>query len=133
VATRLLNDFPPIMFGLLVEIGGSIPGEDEDNIRLGDVVGKPTLTLCEMTREKSRPVLWAHRNIEEIPPVLTASAQQLWSRRIRSGSLIPTYLSEMLEEFPNMREEQYVYQGSDHDQLFEVTIFPSRRQHLSEM
>jgi nucleoside phosphorylase len=46
VATQLLNDFPSIRFGLLVGIGGGIPGEDEDDIRLGDVVvSKPTATF----------------------------------------------------------------------------------------
>jgi hypothetical protein len=32
----------------------------------------------------------------------------------------------MLEKFPNMREEQYVYQGSDHDQLFVATYLYQR-------
>src|SRR5438045_2028821 len=46
VATQLLNDFPSIRFGLLVGIGGGIPGEEEDDIRLGDVVvSKPTATF----------------------------------------------------------------------------------------
>ncbi len=38
VATQLLNDFRSIRFGLLVGIGGGIPGDDGDDIRLGDVV-----------------------------------------------------------------------------------------------
>src|SRR3984885_6127685 len=46
VATQLLNDFPSVRFGLLVGIGGGIPGEDDDDIRLGDVVvSKPTSTF----------------------------------------------------------------------------------------
>lgn len=46
VATQLMNDFKSINFGLLVEIEGGIPGEDGDDIRLGDVVvRKPTATL----------------------------------------------------------------------------------------
>jgi nucleoside phosphorylase len=43
VTTQLLNDFRSIRFGLLVGIGGGIPGDDEDDIRLEDVVvSKPT-------------------------------------------------------------------------------------------
>ena len=39
VITQLLNDFPSIRFGLLVGIGGGVPGETgEPDIRLGDVV-----------------------------------------------------------------------------------------------
>jgi hypothetical protein len=46
VATQLLNDFTSIRFGLLVEIGGGIPGDDEDDIQLGDVaVSKPIATF----------------------------------------------------------------------------------------
>src|ERR1700734_3288737 len=46
VATQLLNDFRSIRFGLLVGIGGGIPSDDEDDIRLGDVVvSKPTATF----------------------------------------------------------------------------------------
>jgi hypothetical protein len=46
VATQLLNDFTSIRFGLLVGIGGGIPGDDEDDVRLGDVVvGKPGATF----------------------------------------------------------------------------------------
>ncbi|KAI1628030.1 hypothetical protein EDD37DRAFT_647689 [Exophiala viscosa] len=47
-AVQLLNDFPSIRFGLLVGIGGGVPGgeDDEQGIRLGDVVvSKPTATL----------------------------------------------------------------------------------------
>ena len=46
VATQLLNDFTSIRFGLLVGIRGGIPGDDEDDIRLGDVVvSRPTATF----------------------------------------------------------------------------------------
>ena len=45
VVMRLLNDFRSIRFGLSVRIGGGVPGEEEDGIRLGDVVvSKPTAT-----------------------------------------------------------------------------------------
>lgn len=44
VATQLLNDFPSIRFGLLVGIGGGVPGKDD--VRLGDVVvSQPTDTF----------------------------------------------------------------------------------------
>jgi hypothetical protein len=67
VATQLLKNFLSIMFGLLVGVGGDIPGKDEDDILLGDVVGRSRrlAALSRMTREKLGPVLWANRNIEE--------------------------------------------------------------------
>ena len=46
VATQLLNDFTSIRFGLLVGIGGGIPSDDKDDLRLGDVVvSKPPATF----------------------------------------------------------------------------------------
>jgi hypothetical protein len=46
VATQLLNDFRSIRFGFVLGIGGGIPGEDEGDIRLRDVVvSKPTETF----------------------------------------------------------------------------------------
>jgi nucleoside phosphorylase len=46
VATQLLNDITSIRFELLVGIGGGIPGDEEDDIRLGDiVVSKQTATF----------------------------------------------------------------------------------------
>jgi hypothetical protein len=80
VAAQLLNNFPSIMFGLLVGIGGGIPGKDEDDILLGDVVSKLIATFGGVVQddtEKSGPVLWANRNIEE-----TSGAE----RRMFSGS-----------------------------------------------
>jgi hypothetical protein len=56
VATQLLSDFPSIMFGLLVGIGGGIPGKDEDDIRMGDVVGKPTLTFDGVVQDDTGKV-----------------------------------------------------------------------------
>ena len=47
VARQLLNDFPSFCFGLLVGIGGGVPGDDgENDVRLGDmVVSQPTDTF----------------------------------------------------------------------------------------
>ncbi len=60
VATQLLNDFASIRFGLLVGIGGGIPGDDEDDIRLGDVVvSKPTATfggMCSLIGGRFTPM-----------------------------------------------------------------------------
>jgi nucleoside phosphorylase len=47
VATQLLNSFQSVRFGVLVGIGGGVPGEEVD-LRLGDiVVSKPKGTLEE--------------------------------------------------------------------------------------
>jgi hypothetical protein len=55
------------------------------------------------------------------PAVLMANIQRLQAQQIRSGSKIPRYLAAMLEKYPNMRKKQYIYQGVEHDRLFEAT------------
>jgi nucleoside phosphorylase len=126
VATQLLNDFTSIRFGLLVGIGGGIPGDDEDDIRLGDVVvSKPTATfggVVQFDKGKIHPNGQFERTgtLNKPPAVLRANVQKLEAKHRREGNQISKYLSEMLEKFPNM-EEEYVYPGIKHDQLFEAT------------
>ncbi len=129
VATQLLNDFRSIRFGLLVGIGGGVPGEKEDgdDIRLGDVVvSKPTATFggvvqYDMGKVTVGGILQRTGTLKPSPTVLMANVQRLQAQQIRSGSQIPRYLAAMLEHYPNMRKKQYVYQGEEHDQLFEAT------------
>jgi nucleoside phosphorylase len=126
VATQLLNDFTSIRFGLLVGIGGGIPGDGEDDIRLGDVVvSKPTATFGGVVqfdegRVNSGGKFERTGALKKPPAVLLANVQRLESQHRRIGNQIPKYLSEMLERFPIM-EEEYVYRGIEHDQLFEAT------------
>jgi nucleoside phosphorylase len=126
VATQLLNDFTSIRFGLLVGIGGGIPGDDEDDIRLGDVVvSKPTATfggVVQFDRGKIHPNGQFERTgtLKKPPAVLMANVQRLEAQHRRIGNQISKYLSEMLERFPNM-EEEYLHPGMEHDQLFEAT------------
>jgi hypothetical protein len=41
VATQLLNDFRSIRFGLLVGIGGGMPGDDKDNLEKANRISAP--------------------------------------------------------------------------------------------
>jgi nucleoside phosphorylase len=126
VATQLLNDFPSVRFGLLVGIGGGIPGEDEDDIRLGDVVvSKPTSTFGGVVQYDIGKVTEGGKfqrtgSLNKPPPVLSANVHRLQSQQARLGSQIPKFLSEMLQKYPKMAG-QYVYQGVDNDILFEST------------
>jgi nucleoside phosphorylase len=126
VAIQLLNDFPSIRFGLLVGIGAGVPGE-EDDIRLGDVVvSKPTAKFGGVVQYDIGKATMGGRlertgTLNRPPRMLVASVQQLQAQQVRSGSRIPMHLVAMLKKYPNMRTEQYVYQGEEHDQLFEAT------------
>jgi nucleoside phosphorylase len=126
VATQLLNDFTSIRFGLLVGIGGGIPGDDQDDIRLGDVVvSKPTSTfrgVVQFDRGKIHPNGQFEQTgtLKKPPAVPMANVQRLEAQHRRIGNQISIYLSEMLEKFPNMKEE-YIHPGMEHDLLFEAT------------
>jgi nucleoside phosphorylase len=128
VATELLNDFPSIRFSLLVGIGGGIPGEDEDDIRLGDVVvSKPTETFGGVVQYDMGKVTDGKRfqrtgSLNRPPAVLSASVHRLKAQQERLGSQIPRLLSEMIQKYPKM-EAQYKYQGMHNDRLF-LAIYP---------
>jgi nucleoside phosphorylase len=125
VATQLLNDFRSIKFGLLVGIGGGVPGDEEDDIRLGDVVvSKPTAAfggVVQFDRGKvhSNGQFERTGTLQKPPKVLLANVQKLEAQQKREGNKTSKYLSEMLERFPNLEDEQYNYPGMEYDQLFE--------------
>jgi nucleoside phosphorylase len=126
VAIQLLNDFQSIRFGLLVGIGGGVPGEDDD-IRLGDVVvSKPTapfggVVQYDMGKVTVEGMLQRTGTLKPPPTVLMVNVQRLQAQQIRSGSQILRHITAMLEKYPNMRKNQYVYPDEEHDQLFETT------------
>jgi nucleoside phosphorylase len=126
VATQLLNDFTSIRFGLLVGIGGGIPDDDRDDIRLGDVVvNKPTGTfggVVQFDRGKTHPNGQFERTgtLKKPPMVLMSSVQRLEAQHRLHGNRILEFLSGMLVKFPRMSKE-YIHPGIEHDQLFEAT------------
>ena len=126
VATQLLNDFRSIRFGLLVGIGGGIPCEDENDIRLGDVVvSKPTATfggVVQFDRGKIHPNGQFERTgtLKKPPAVLMANVHKLEAEHKILGNKIIKYLSETFNKVPAM-EDEYSCPGVDQDQLFEAS------------
>jgi nucleoside phosphorylase len=126
VATQLLNDFTSIRFGLLVGVGGGIPDDSKDDIRLGDVVvSKPTAVfggVVEFDCGRTLPNGQFERtgSLGKTPKMVQAYVEILRTRHIAKGSRIPIFLSEMREKCPKM-EDRYTYQGENNDQLFEAT------------
>ncbi|ERF75445.1 hypothetical protein EPUS_00238 [Endocarpon pusillum Z07020] len=124
VATQLLNDFPAIRFGLLVGIGGGVPGDEgEDDVRLGDVVvSQPTATFGGVVQYDLGKIL-ADGSFERTgqlnkpPSVLGANVRKLQAQHLRVGSQILRYLSEMIQRYPRM-QSQYSFPATDLDQLF---------------
>jgi nucleoside phosphorylase len=127
VANQLLNDFPSIRFGLLVGIGGGVPGEEEDgdDIRLGDVViSKPTTAFggviqYDLGKYSTNGGFERTGALGKPPQLLRASVETLAANHRIKGSQVPQYLSDMLQKYPAM-EEEYSYPGAEHDQLFQA-------------
>jgi nucleoside phosphorylase len=124
VATQLLNDFPAIRFGVLVGIGGGIPGDEgEDDVRLGDVVvGQPTATFGGVVHYDLGKILvdgsFKRTGLLNKPPsVLSANVRRLQAQHSLVGSQISRYLSEMVQRCPRM-QSQYSFPAAHHDQLF---------------
>jgi nucleoside phosphorylase len=124
VAAQLLNDFPSIRFGLLVGVGGGMPGCDgEDDIRLGDVVvSKPTDTFggvvqYDMGTATTNGVFRRTGSLAKPPAVLRANVEKLRAQHLKTGTRIPQYLAEMMTKYPRMRKT-YASPGAAQDRLF---------------
>jgi ankyrin repeat protein/nucleoside phosphorylase len=131
VATQLVNDFPSIRFGLLVGIGGGIPGEDD--IRLGDVVvSRPTATFggvvqYDMGKFVTNGTFQRTGALRKPPAILSANVEKLKAQHRMHGIQIRRHLLAMVEKFP-MLEFEYTNPGTEHDRLFKFTYTHRRGQ-----
>ncbi|RDW58766.1 hypothetical protein BP6252_13242 [Coleophoma cylindrospora] len=123
VAKDMLRTFNSLKFGLMVGIGGGIPGKID--IRLGDVVvSNPTNTSGGVIQHDGGKLKDGEEDIElkgslNTPPtVLLSALTQLKAQRIRKPSLVPMYLKDMIKNNPMMEENGYSFPGIEHDQLF---------------
>lgn len=125
-AAQMMNSFESVRFGLLVGIGGGIPCEEAD-IRLGDVVvSKPSgenggVVQFDRGKLHSDGTFQSKEMLNRPPPVLLASLARLEVKHVRDENNITKTLSEMLERYPAMRDEHFVYQGEEHDMLYDAT------------
>jgi nucleoside phosphorylase len=123
VATQLLNDFPSIRFGLLVGIGGGVPGDDSrDDVRLGDVVvSQPTdafggVVQYDLGRRLVDGSFQRTGQLSKPPSLLTANVRKLQAQHSLVGSQILKYLSEMIQRYPWMQKQYSPV--ADPDRLF---------------
>jgi nucleoside phosphorylase len=126
VATQLQNDFPAIRFGLLVGVGGGVPGRGErDDIRLGDVVvSEPTGTFGGVVQfdrgdDIAKAGFKRTGTLNKPPPVLRNNIEALKARHDRVGTQIPQYISDMMRKYPRM-QQKYARTDVYRDELFEA-------------
>src|SRR5580658_3732691 len=100
VASQMLFTFRSIRFGLMVGIGGGVPGKDVD-IRLGDVVvSKPTggfggVVQYDFGKTVAQGVFERTGGLNKPPPILLTAIARLQADQMMETSRIPKLLSEM--------------------------------------
>ncbi|KAK2589911.1 hypothetical protein QQS21_012410 [Conoideocrella luteorostrata] len=132
-ASNLLSSLPQIRIGLLVGIGGGVPGRNQDpDIRLGDVVvGQPRGTTGGVVQYDLGSVNpgqnWQRKGALNKPPkVLLTALSSLQAEHFIAPSKVPGLLQNMLDTNPQMRETRYnapafFHQGFGNDRLFSST------------
>ncbi|WDK09299.1 hypothetical protein CGRA01v4_00577 [Colletotrichum graminicola] len=119
VASNMRSSFPSIRVGLMVGIGGGVPGDGFD-IRLGDVVVSTTVIQYDLG--KILPGERVQRTaIPKVAPhhLLNAVAKlRALHESIPSG--VPSILEEMFHHHPRMAQE-YAYPSHCEDRLFNST------------
>ncbi|KAH0168095.1 Pfs, NACHT and ankyrin domain protein, partial [Aureobasidium melanogenum] len=129
-ASQMLSSFPNIRIGLMVGIGAGIPKPEEYDIRLGDVVvSQPHGTSGGVVQydlgKAKADGSFEQKGMLNMPPLALLNAlSNLQARHIKLASKISPYVNKMLEQFPLMKKRRpkmpsYMYQGVDHDKLFE--------------
>ena len=123
VAIQMLFTFRSIRFGLMVGIGGDVPGQYAD-IRLGDVVvSKPTgdfggVVQYDFGKTVAQGVFERTGRLNRPPQILLTAVARLQVDGMVEASRIPEFLSEMIATYPKMRSE-LTYRGQEQDRLFE--------------
>jgi nucleoside phosphorylase len=126
VATQMPFTFRSIRFGLMVGIGGGVPGKDVD-IRLGDVVvSKPTggfggVVQYDFGKTVAQGVFERTGSLNKPPQILLTAIAKLQADQIVMGkSRVPEYLSGMITMHPVM-QAKFTYRGEEQDRLFDAT------------
>lgn len=118
VASNMRRSFPSIRVGMIVGIGGGIPGKAE--IRLGDVVvGHKGVVQFDIGKEVGEDQLRRTGTLNKPPHALLTAVAKLRADHVSKPSQIPSILSRMLERYPQMTE--YTHRGSLQDRLFDGT------------
>ncbi|KAH8435052.1 uncharacterized protein LDX57_012681 [Aspergillus melleus] len=122
VASRMLVTFRSIRFGLMVGIGGGVPGKRHE-IQLGDVVvSMPTGQHGGVVQWDFGKSVGAGGGFERTgslnrpPQVLMAALSKLISNHDLEGSKTGTYLADMMARYPPMTK--YALQPDMTDVLF---------------
>ncbi|TFA99543.1 Ankyrin repeat and KH domain-containing protein [Trichoderma ghanense] len=98
VAVQLQSDFPAMRFGLMVGVGGGVPGAED--VRLGDVVVSQPQSMhggvVQYDLGKTRPGGFERTGFLNTPPtVLLNALAQLQARQLRSKDMLSAHISRV--------------------------------------
>ena len=122
VASQMLSSFESIRFGLMVGIGGGVPGKDAD-IRLGDVVvSKPDKNFGGVIQyDYGKTITGGHfertGKLDKPPQALLTAVAKLQAVHMVNDSRILTYLSEIKRR---TKMSNFTHRGQQQDQLFQA-------------
>ena len=111
-AIRLKSTFPSIQFGLMVGVGGGVPGTDPSrDIRLGDVVVSQPCNrhggVIQYDFGKSIPDGFKWTGSLNTPPeVLLNALSTLQANYIRLQTRLPAYLTSLTLRLPHFSREE---------------------------
>lgn len=118
VASNMRRSFPSIRVGLVVGIGGGVPGKAD--IRLGDVVvGDKGVVQFDMGKAVGEGQFRRTGTLTRPPHALLTAVAKLRADHVSKTSKMPSILSKMLEKYPQMTK--FTHHGPLQDRLFDGT------------
>ncbi|KAH7011803.1 hypothetical protein EDB80DRAFT_401564 [Ilyonectria destructans] len=117
VASNMRRSFPSIRFGLMVGIGGGVPGKVD--IRLGDIVVSKEVVQYDFGKTVQDGHFQRTGTLNKPPQALMTAVAKLQADHRSEPSKITSILFKMLEMHPSMIE--YTHPGTLQDQLFNGT------------
>jgi nucleoside phosphorylase len=124
-AQQMLSSFPKIRFGLLVGIGGGIPGPSRD-IRLGDIIISEPQGQLGGVVQYDRGKTFAHRFertgfLNAPPRVLLNALNALKANHLLGQYRVPEFLQDIPKNRPPATAQLFAHPGRENDVLYEVT------------
>ncbi|RDW79286.1 uncharacterized protein DSM5745_06138 [Aspergillus mulundensis] len=121
VANNMRSTFRWLRFGLMVGIGGGVPGEKD--IRLGDVVvGEPNgpyggVIQYDFGKTIKNGEVLRTGSLNRPPDVLLTAMSRLKADHYRNGADLTRHLSGMFDRYPHL-SSKFSHPGSEHDVLY---------------